>query len=267
MPTTEKYHKLLRWSRSGREITPRMLTAGLLACFLIAAAVRIYAWHVEPVPSRDGINYIRRALLIREQRSGGCPEKLYPPVLPTPHYLYSAYLSLNLFSLTPRALGAGTNILLGSLLPLLIGGISRLLWKRRDPVLICALLAAVFPPWVDWSIEIQREIPHLFFNCCFFLSLLLYWRKKSRCRCAAAMGGFSAFSLITRYEGGETVLLSLVWFAYLLWKSPSKLKILLHGAVMFAVMSAVLLLISSAAGFSPLFFREYFCRKAAGLIP
>ncbi len=267
MPIPEKFHKLLRWSRSGREITPRMLAAGLLACFLIAVALRIYVWHVEPVPSRDGVNYIRRAWELREQRSGCCPGKLYPPVLPTPHYLYSAYLSLNLFSLTPGILGVSTNILLGSLLTFLIGGISWLLWKRKDLVLICALLAAVFPPWVDWSIEIQREMPHLFFNCCFFLSLLLYWRKKSQYWCAAAMGGFSAFSLITRYEGGEIVLLSLALFAYLLWKSPSKLKILLHGAVMFAVMFSVLLLISSAAGFSPLFFGEYFCQKAAGLIP
>ena len=192
------------------ERLPRyILYGGLFIAVLLAAGLRIVSWQVEPVLSRDAVGYVQDALSISRQSADSSSARLR--TVTTSHRLYSLYLSSRLFGLEPHQLGLVTNIVAGSLMPLLMFGIAMLLWKHHEIALICAFLAAVYPPWVKYSVNVQREIPHIFFWGCFLLSLLLFFRFRYLIFCMA-MGISSALCLASRYEGAETLLISSIFF-------------------------------------------------------
>ncbi len=199
----------IRGPEHAKRLPRYILCGGLFIAVLLAAGLRIVSWQVEPVLSRDAVGYIQDALNINRQNEDSSVAHLKP--LTTSHRLYSLYLSSRLFGLEPHRLGIVTNIIAGSLMPLLMFGIAILLWKHHETALICALLAAVYPPWVKYSINVQREIPHIFFWGCFFLSLLLFFRFRHLLFCVA-MGISSALCVAARYEGAETLLISSVFF-------------------------------------------------------
>ena len=199
----------IRRVEHARRLPRYILWGGLLIAVLVAAGLRIVSWQIEPVLSRDAVGYVQDALNINRQSEDSSMAHLKP--LTTSHRLYSLYLSSRLFALEPHQLGLVTNIVAGSLMPLLMFGITILLWKHHETALICALLAAVYPPWVKYSVNVQREIPHIFFWGCFFLSLLLFFRFRHLLFCVA-MGISSALCVAARYEGAETLVISSIFF-------------------------------------------------------
>lgn len=257
-----KVAQLLHWSRSGQEISTGLMRMGLVCCVLVALGLRLLTLYAEPVISRDGVNYIQLALNIQGQKTDH--ETAFAPAMATAHYFYATYLSSHLFSLDPHQLGVSTNIVLGTLLPLLFFGIAHLLWGKNELSLACAALAAVYPDLVAYSIEVQREIPYIFFAGCFFLSGILLFRHK-RWYWSAAMGATVALSFVCRYEGAELFLFALIPFCImLLEKQAQRPRIILYFGtyIIFTVLTLGMLLI--LIDFSPMDFCHAAYLKAAG---
>lgn len=257
-----KVGQLLHWSRSGQEISTGLMRMGLICCVLVALGLRLLTLYAEPVLSRDGGNYVQQALNIQAQRTDH--ETAFPPAMATAHYFYATYLSSHLFSLDPLELGVSTNIVLGTLLPLLFFGITHLLWGKNELSLACAALAAVHPDLVAYSIEVQREIPYIFFAGCFFLSCILLSQHK-KWYWSAVMGATVSLSFVCRYEGAELFLFALMPFGIMLLKkqTPRSRTILYFGTyIIFTVFTLWMLLI--LIDFSPMDFCHAAYQKATG---
>ena len=258
----EKVRQFLVWSRSRREISTRMAIIGLLCCLVAAFGLRLLTLYAEPVLSRDGVGYVQQARQLQAEKID--PEIAGPAAMPTVHYFYASYLSSRLFSLDPHTLGLATNIILGSLLPLLFFAMARQLWGSWELSLACAALAAVQPNLVAYSIEVQREIPHIFFVCCFGLGCMLFCRY-AKWYWGAWMGGAAALSMVCRYEGVELLLFALIPFGILLYKKQlSRLRAALYFVIYVMTVLVTLWLLLSLVDFSPPDFFHAACQRAFG---
>lgn len=238
----EKLLPFLKWSRSQREISTPLVIIGLSCSLAAAFGLRLLTLYAEPALSRDGVGYVQQARELLTAKFA--TDKVSPPVMPTVHYFYAFYLSSQLFSLDPWTLGVTTNIVLGSFLPLLFFGLAQHLWGNKELSLACAAIAAVQPNLVAYSIEVQREIPHIFFAGCFGLCCMLFY-KYVKWYWDALMGCAASLSMIFRYEGAELFFLALIPFGILLQKKQiSRRQLILYWGifVFFSVFTLWLLL-------------------------
>lgn len=258
-----KLDPIWKWSREAKELPLRLVRFGVFFAVVLAFSLRLAAWRVEPVLSRDGVKYVRNALSIQEKRRD--PGVAVSPVMPTSHDLYASYLSSGLFSLGPHALGVTTNIVLGSLLPLLMFGIAMLLFRQRELALACALFAAVCPPLVWYGIEVQREMPHIFFFGCFLFFALLFLRSVKWYWCAAT-GVSAALCFLSRYEGLEFIPVLAAVFAVWGWREKKISRAALYFLLCMACFVLTVGIALSLIGFSVPDFLWEAAKKASGYL-
>lgn len=199
---------------------------GLGAIFLLAVAVRFLAWRLDPALSRDGVFYLDLAArwlksgdLTREAAVG---DSFVPPLLPS-LLKFSAIMHWN-----GEYFMIGLNILLGSLLCVLIYGIIRALSGTRKLALTAAVLTAVHPELVEWSIQVQRETLYLFFSGIFLLCAVYAWQKENYLWWLLC-GMVWMFSIYSRLEGFSLFLWLAAGSLWMLFRDPSKRMKLLTG--------------------------------------
>lgn len=211
----EKFITFQKWSKQGKELSPKAITLGLFFCILLALGLRLLSWYIEPVISRDGCYYIQEARRLLadnyDQKKFGSNTVLF----------YISYLASHLFYLKPHVLAIVTNIVLGSLLPLVLFGIAKQMLKDREVALATAFICAVHPTLIKYSIEVQREIIYLFPAALFFLSIVYFWNtKKWYWNIAAAFSATSA--MFFRYEGFELFLIAFIVYFLSFWRAKEK---------------------------------------------
>lgn len=246
----EKYLQKINniFSFSGRNIklSKTMEFTLLFASILLAFSIRIASWHLEPVVSRDAVKYITDAQRLSDNKGSfvGLAKNQHE-FRQSP--LFIAILSADIGGLSPQMIGLSMNIILGSLFPLLLWGIFRLLFPCPQLALTGAFLAALHPTLIDYSVEIQREIGYLFFagSCIFFLVLL----KNTKWLVWSFMAGVaSTLALFFRYEGLELLCFFFIGSAILIVKKVISWKELILSIVVFmfsSILSGILLLLAT----------------------
>lgn len=193
---------------------------------LFAVLLRLLAWLQDPVLSRDGVFYLDLAArwlksgdLTREAAVG---DSFVPPLLP---FLlkFSAAMHWN-----GEYFMIGLNILLGSLLCVLIYGIIRAMSGSVKLALTAAILTAVHPELVEWSIQVQREILYLFFSGVFLLCAVYAWQKENYLWWALG-GAVWMLGIYSRLEGIGLFLWLAAGSLWMLLRDPSKRMKLLTG--------------------------------------
>ena len=177
--------------RSRIALKPRtMLLFLLLLCCLIpriVAATRIAG--ICP----DGVMYIRLATALEEGRFrdafAGMNLNVYPPILMVLHRL----------GLSWETAGELWGIAISSLVVLPLFGLMRRQFDDNVAV-ICCLLYAVHPVFLQWSAELIRDPTFWFFFTC---TLYLLWRAVTEVRWGyfLAAGMTLTLAVLTRFEG------------------------------------------------------------------
>ncbi len=188
-------------NRPGSE---RFVPYFLAVCVVMAAAVRFLAHCCEPTINCDGIIYIDLA----EQwlRTGTFPESFYLPLYP---WLMKLLMSCGL---SGHAAGLTVNIICGSLLPLVVYAVMRLVFIHRETAVLAALVTVFHPPAVELSISLFRDIPYLLFcGCAIWAGLSAV--KTQKCGYWILCGMFCAAGLFFRYEALELVPVVFIYFA------------------------------------------------------
>ena len=175
----------------------------LLFLFFLSFLLR-FIYHVqESTICRDGTIYV--ALAEKWLQTGSYPFHYYLPLYP---WLMKLLMHCGMSGYTA---GVGINLLLGSLLPLVCYGIIRQITVHREIALAGALLASVHPMAIEFSANVQRDIPYLFFAggaifCGLHAVKFEKWYWWSFC------GLFLIFGIFSRYETLELLPLILLYF-------------------------------------------------------
>lgn len=185
-----------------------LLLGGLLALSLL---LRLFCWYMEPTLSRDGVHYVE---LIQVWADGGSfqavlhhwPECWFPP-LP----LWLVLLPVKC-GIPVEAAGIGINLALGSLIPLLVYRIAKIVTECRSIALGAALLAAVHPMLIELAIEIQRDTTYLFLIGC-AICALLDAAKRQNCRHWGIGGAWLGLAILTRFESLEFLPVAVCYLA------------------------------------------------------
>lgn len=195
---------------------------------LFAAILRILAWRQNSVISRDGVFYLDLASrwlksdnLTREAAIGN---SFVPPLLP---FLLKFSEAMHWDG---ESFIIWLNILLGSLLCVLIYGIILALSGTRKLALTAAILVAVHPELVDWSIQVQRESLYLFFFGVFLFCAVKAWQKDNYFWWVLC-GMVWMFSIYSRLEGLTLLLWLVVGSLWMLLRDPTKRMKLLIGNI------------------------------------
>ena len=227
----EKIIAFQNWSKQGKPLPSRFVFGGVILCLLLALVLRLLSFYIEPVISRDGTFYVLTAeKLIAEDWNQEAFTVLNGNF---PTFFYISYLASNLFDLSPYHLAIGTNILLGSLLPLIFFLIVRKLFKNDEVALAAALMCAVHPTLVEYSIEVQRESIYLFCSAVFVLFMVYFWNDRKWYWCVGA-GGTVALAFFFRFEGIELCIGAIVIFAIVFGQCKAKRRICFVYPMLFA---------------------------------
>ena len=170
----------------------------LVFLWVVSLFFKILAWNMEPAVGRDAALYL---LTVREwQETGVYSVSWIPPVL---YVLVRGVMALGFDT---HLAGVIVNIAMGSLLVFVCFGIVYEATHNKKASLVAALFAALHPGINDLSIEIQRDIPYLFFaGAAVWIAIAAYKRKKWYLWAGA--GTILAVSFLTRYETAELILL------------------------------------------------------------
>lgn len=202
-------------TRTETEMPARVRKLLLGAILLLALLLRLLCWHMEPTLSRDGVTY---AELIQIWVDGGSfqailqhwPECWLPP-LPLGLVLLLVKCGLPL-----ETAGVGVNIVSGTLIPLLVYRMAKIVTCNNSIALGATLLAAVHPMLIELSIEIQRDTPYLFLIGC-TLCFLLEAVRRANCFFWGAGGIFLGLAILTRFESLEFMPVIFCYLAGTVW--------------------------------------------------
>lgn len=203
----------------------------LLALWLVSLAFKLLAWHMEPGVGRDASLY-----LIEIQKwhdTGVYPMSWIPPML------YALVRGVMFFGIGVEAAGSIVNIGMGSAVVFICYGIAFEATQDKRIALLSALFAAFHPGINDLSIEIQRDIPYLFFSgIAVWCAIAAFKRKKWYLWSSA--GAVLALSFLTRYETAEFILLfPVLILAQAFCKRISWKQAVLFGSTFTVFMAAV----------------------------
>ncbi|MBE6372431.1 MAG: glycosyltransferase family 39 protein [Lentisphaerae bacterium] len=240
--------RTMRLFRTISEYSIRHIPICLICITFVSLGLKLLAYKIDPSISRDAALYLHMAKIWNETGQYAGLIKEYhggtwiPPLLV---FLIKVFMQSGLSAETA---GLAVNIGLGSLIPLIGYGIVCESIGSRKCALITALLLAVHPGITDLSVEIQRDVPYLFFSgCVAWLALAGLRRKKCSLWCGA--GIFLSLSLLTRYETLELfpmMIMILLIFSvahFLSWKQT-----LLYGTSLTACFVAGFLILSFLMG-------------------
>lgn len=179
---------------------------GLGAVVFVAFCLRFFSWWMEPTISRDGVKYIG---FVQSWRQFSAFDDFFaanPLFNIPPFFIYlTEFISRNA-GVSPEYAALALNIVLGALLVLIAFD---LLKEAGASAVICwcaAILTAVHPVLISYSIQVQRENLYLFF-CSLFGSCAIRALKRNSPVWWIGAGVFSSGAFLTRYEGGELFLL------------------------------------------------------------
>ena len=231
-----------------------LMSIGCFATFLLLA---LLSFRMEPTISRDGVMYLDLSQVWAETGSfeGLLEHSPYSwKIPPLPLYLMKLLIDCGL---SPAVAGVGLNIIMGSVLPLIVYKIGRLLFEDRRISLVTAFMMAVNPSMIEFAIEPQRDMIYLFF-CGWFIYFIIKGLKQDSLVSFCGAGVFFALSMMTRYETLEMI--PLFFFAllfcgirkYLKWK-----RILLHITASVIIAGAVILSLTYLMGVEDHIFHSY----------
>ena len=238
----------------------------LLGLTLVSAGLKLAAYKLDPSIGRDAALYLHMAKIWQETGRYAELIRLYRDGTWIPPLLIFLIKSLMQTGLSAETAGLAVNITLGALIPLVGYGIVRESIGSRKCALITALLLAVHPGVNDLSVEIQRDVPYLFFTGCIVWSVFAGLRRK-KCRFWCGAGIFLSLAFLTRYEAAELlpavlVLLPVFAAAHLLtWKQTA-----LYGTSFLLCVIAAFLTLSFLTGMDTTIFLQRATTKADGII-
>lgn len=199
----------------------------LLLVGILALGVRLAAWSLEPVVSRDGVRYIQLAEALHA--AGGSFDKLASAqgeYVQSPFFV--AILASHVSGASPHVIGVVMNVLLGSFFPVLIYMIISQLDDKPAIAITGALFAALHPVLINYSIEVQREMGYLFFAGWFFYFLIRALKRK-QWYCSYCTGAAAITAFFFRYEGAELYCFAgMVYVAVCFMKSVPWKVLILH---------------------------------------
>ena len=170
----------------------------LVVLWCVSLFCKLLAWYMEPAVGRDASLYLLTAQQWYD--SGEYPVFWVPPGL----FVFIRAFMLCGFS--AETAGLIVNIGLGSAIVFICYGIAWESTRDKKIALFSALFATFHPGINDLSIEIQRDIPYLFFaGVAVWCAIAAFKRKKWYLWSLA--GAALALSFVTRYETAEFVLL------------------------------------------------------------
>lgn len=167
-----------------------------IGIFLLALLLRVTLLYFSPQISRDGIYYVYQA-------TGDLREDI--PVIGVQAPLFPALLKgMYLCGISPHSGGLVLNLIVGSLIPLLVFMLANELKIKSFWCCFAALLAVVYPSFVQASIDVLRESLYLLFSALMVLLLVKGINNEKSGQvyfvCAGAAGAAAALS---RFEGWE----------------------------------------------------------------
>ena len=230
-----------------------LMSIGCFATFLLLALLSFW---MEPTISRDGVMYLDLSRIWAETGSFDGVLQHWPLCWIPPFPLYLMKLLIDC-GLSPAVAGVGLNIIMGSVLPLIVYMIGRLLFEDRRISLVAAFMMAVNPSMIEFAIEPQRDTIYLFF-CGWLIYFIIKGLKQDSIVSFCGAGVFFALSMMTRYETLEMI--PLFFFAllfcgvrkYLKWK-----RILLHITASVIIAGAVILSLTYLMGVKTHIFHNY----------
>lgn len=224
------------WSHQGVPMTRNKIFWYLAICLLIGLALRLMTLYFEPVISRDGIKYILEAEKLIESGSLSMYLQVYNTRLT--NLFFTSIISSQLFNFTPYEIVMFTNLLLGTLFPIIIFLIGKIIFEKSEIALAGAYYAAVHPNLINYSIEIQREMSYLFFVGLFIMFLLLLLKNK-KWWWNIAMILSALISMTLRYEGVELFLFICIVYAIMFYTNRS--NVLKHLSYVFTFFTICLI--------------------------
>ena len=178
----------------------------LWVIFLTGFAVKVLAWFITPVVSRDSTLYLQmiQSVYNSGSYSGMLQEFLYHGWIPPLHICLVR--TVMHCGLGVEHAGVFVNIVFASLLVPVGYGIVYSVTENKKIALVTALFFAVHPGICDLSVQVQREILYLFFAGSALL-MFFFGLKKKQWYMWCGTGAFLALGLLTRYETAELILL------------------------------------------------------------
>lgn len=165
----------------------------------VACLIRMWAWYLQPLVSRDGIYYLTvNAQLAADGRAA--------PLAP---YLTRLIQLGRRYAINPETLVVLVNIAAGSLLAGVMYGIARRCNLPQWAAAIAALLCAVNPLAVKVSHMVQRESLFMLGVGVALWALLSAWEHRGRARRIdmGLVGAALAFAAMARMEAAEWLFL------------------------------------------------------------
>ena len=222
------FNKAVGWLRRDFYFTTQQVICIVIMILFIALLLRIACWWVEPVISRDGIRYIEWAEALKTANGDfDILAEQYTEYTQSP--LFISILALPIPGMTPHTIALLLNISLGTLLVFIVFLLFKYTTNNNNIALAGALIAAVHPTLINYSIEIQRECGYLFCTSLFLLFFIIYFHNtKLIFSNIAAVAGVFAF--LFRYEGWELFLFAGLAFAFVLFynKSINRFRLVCH---------------------------------------
>ena len=204
----------------------------LIGLWGVSLACKLLAWYMEPAVGRDASFYL---LTVQQWYDSG-----EYPVFWVPPGLFVFIRAFMLCGFSAETAGLIVNIGLGSAIVFICYGIAWESTRDKKIALFSALFATFHPGINDLSIEIQRDIPYLFFaGVAVWCAIAAFKRKKWYLWSLA--GAALALSFVTRYETAEFVLLfPVAIFVQAVYRRISWKQAAFHcGILMLSVIAAV----------------------------
>lgn len=186
----------------GHPSVPPLRTALILTAIAVAALLlRLLALLGNPILPRDGIEYLGFCERWFEEGDAF----LDASVRSRPLLFQYLVVALMRCGLSSEAAGVGLNVVAGSLLavPFLLAG--RALFQSEIAGLCAAVLAAVLPPLVEFSISPMRDCLYLFFAIWAWFGVIQALRT-GKPLWATLVGAAALFALQCRFEAFELIL-------------------------------------------------------------
>lgn len=173
----------------------------LLSFFVIGLLLKYFIFIKDGAISRDGAKIIIDSQIWNQTGDFSAIVdnfKFYhtPPLY---HFLIKQFSALNI---DPFLGGLSINILLGNLLIITTFFISKALLGMNSVSLFSAFLTMIHPTVNQLSLEIQRDIPYLFFTSLTFLLFIKGWKTK-KILFWGLSGSLIGVNLLIRYESLE----------------------------------------------------------------
>lgn len=168
----------------------------LFMTWAIGLGLKILLWYMEPSVGRDGALYLQ---MVQDWYDSGVP-----PIGWIPPMLFCLMRGIMFFGGDVETAGLIVNIGLGSFLTFVAWGIAYEATRNKKIALAAAVLGALHPSFTALSVEVQRDVPYLFFaGVSIWFAIAALQREKWFLWCGS--GVFLAAATLTRYESVELI--------------------------------------------------------------